>query len=236
VKELRGKTALLTGADGGLGAPIARALAAAGMDLCLTGYPGAGLGALRARVEREGLHACTLAADLREPPQRECLVQAALRQWGRVDVLVNNAGVEYAAPYHDRTPAQIETILTVNLAAPMHLTRRLLPGMLERRCGHVVNLSSLALRSDMPGAFNIVPDDCLRLSQVWKLIGAASVRTWPLWASLGMAWWPWRYAGSSIHPSWVKDLLLDFTGSNLKLKAAGWQPSYGSADALLAAL
>ena len=94
----------------------------------------------------------------------------------------------------------------------------------------------LALREKMPGPFNVVPDDFMRMREVWKAVGARFVPTVPARVARLIAWFRWRYLGSPVHPSWVEDILVDFTGSNAKLKAAGWRPRWGSADALRAAL
>jgi nucleoside-diphosphate-sugar epimerase len=93
-----------------------------------------------------------------------------------------------------------------------------------------------ALRTDMPGAFNVVPDDFIRVSDVWKIVGAKFVPTVPLWLANLVTGIRWRYFGSPIHPSWVQDMLVDFTGSNAKLKATGWRPQFGSEQALHSAL
>jgi UDP-glucose 4-epimerase len=93
-----------------------------------------------------------------------------------------------------------------------------------------------ALRTDMPGAYNIVPDDFIRLSDVWRIVGAKFVPAVPLWVALLVTWLRWRLLGYPVHPSWVRDVLIDFTGSNARLRATGWRPRYGSAEALQAAL
>jgi nucleoside-diphosphate-sugar epimerase len=94
----------------------------------------------------------------------------------------------------------------------------------------------LALRRDMPGAFNVVPDDFLRMSQVWKLVGARFVPTIPRPLAAGITWARWRFLGSPVHPSWVNDMLVDFTGSNARLKRVGWLPRYSSEAALRSAV
>jgi nucleoside-diphosphate-sugar epimerase len=93
-----------------------------------------------------------------------------------------------------------------------------------------------ALRDDMPGAFNVVPDDFIRLSEVWKIVAVRSTPTVPAWLARLVTWLKWRYCGFPVHSSWVADMLVDFTGSNAKLKQAGWKPRYGSAEALRSAL
>ncbi len=94
----------------------------------------------------------------------------------------------------------------------------------------------LALKQEMPGAFNVVPDDFMRMNEVWQLVGARRVPTVPLWVACGITWLRWRFLRSPIHTSWVKDMLVDFIGLNEKLKSAGWRPKYGSRGALQSAL
>lgn len=93
-----------------------------------------------------------------------------------------------------------------------------------------------ALTQDMPGAYNVVPDDFVRMSDVWRMVGARRVLTVPEWLARAITGLRWRYFGSCVHPSWVADMLVDFTGSNARLKATGWRPRYGSAEALRSAL
>jgi short-subunit dehydrogenase len=88
-----------------------------------------------------------MICDLRDASQREKLVETALKRFGRVDVLVNNAGIEFTAFYHELSEAQIASVLAVNLEAPMMLTRLLLPTMLAQKNGHIINISSLAGKS-----------------------------------------------------------------------------------------
>ena len=93
-----------------------------------------------------------------------------------------------------------------------------------------------ALRTEMPGAYNVVPDDFIQLSDVWSMVGARFVPTVPLWLASKITLLKWRFLRSPIHPSWIEDMLMDITGSNAKLKSAGWQPQHGSASALSTAL
>ena len=93
-----------------------------------------------------------------------------------------------------------------------------------------------AVRADMPGEFNVVPDDFIRLSEVWNIVGAKFVPKLPLNLAHFITAMRWRVFGSPIHPSWVEDMLVDFTGSNARLKSTGWKPHYGSAEALRSAL
>jgi nucleoside-diphosphate-sugar epimerase len=94
----------------------------------------------------------------------------------------------------------------------------------------------LALKQDLPGPYNVVPDDFIRVSDVWRIVGKKFVPTVPLGVAKLITAFRWHFLGSSVHPCWIEDMLVDFTGSNKKLKAAGWSPRYESAAALNAAV
>jgi len=147
MNTLKGRNAILTGANGGLGGYLAEALAHAGVHLFHVGFVNPGLEALSARSVSLGVRSGFLSADLRHPAERARVVEAARRELGPVDILINNAGVEYSSPYDELTADQLDEVLDVNLRAPMLLTRLVLPEMLRRRSGHIVNISSLAGRS-----------------------------------------------------------------------------------------
>jgi short-subunit dehydrogenase len=144
VKLLAGQTVLLTGASGGLGAFMALALAGRRLKLALAAHPGVDLEKLRQSAEQHGCETVAYCCDLREPVQRRELLRRVERDLGPIDVLINNAGVEFTAFYHELTEENICEVLKVNLEAPMVLSRLVLPGMLERKRGHIVNISSLA--------------------------------------------------------------------------------------------
>jgi len=123
---------------------MARALAKAGASLALTAYPGSALEEVRAESEKLGVKARVYALDLREPTQRTELIAKVRQEFGPIDILVNNAGVEFTAAYDDLTVENICETIAVNLEAPMVLSRLVLPEMLSRKRGHIVNISSLA--------------------------------------------------------------------------------------------
>ncbi len=142
-----GRTVLLTGATGGLGTVITAVLAKRKLKLALVAYPGVGLEELARSAESAGSKVFYTAMDLRDPDQRRDLLRQVRKELGPVDILINNAGVEFTSRYHDLTEKQLSEVLSVNLEAPMLLTRLLLPEMLERQQGHIVNMSSLAGKS-----------------------------------------------------------------------------------------
>ncbi|HEY1421575.1 MAG TPA: SDR family NAD(P)-dependent oxidoreductase [Candidatus Dormibacteraeota bacterium] len=144
------RTALVTGASRGIGTLIARDLALSGYNLILASRSAAELDRLAADLRQTGVAALAVPTDLTDHGALTDLVTAAEREFGHVDVLVNNAGGDPQREFDEMTWPENEAILRLNLVAPMELTRLLLPGMLERGSGHVVNISSIAGRVGFP--------------------------------------------------------------------------------------
>ncbi len=144
MKKLKGRTAVVTGASKGIGVYIARALAKKGMNLVLAARSQPELEAVRAEVEGIGVKAIVVPTDVSDKAALRSLVDAAKAEFGAIDVLVNNAGIESVFRYHALEFEEIEEMLNVNLRAPMMLTWLVLPGMLERGEGHIVNIASMA--------------------------------------------------------------------------------------------
>ncbi len=142
--ELAGRKALLTGATGGLGRAIARALAARGAQLLLSARNREALLELAAELPGEGHLA--LAADLAEPGAAEELAREA----GEVDVLIANAGLPAAGKLEEFSPPEVSRALRVNLEAPILLSRALYPGMVKRGGGQLVFVSSLSGKAASP--------------------------------------------------------------------------------------
>jgi short-subunit dehydrogenase len=142
--ELAGRTALLTGATGGLGRAIAKALAEKGATVFLSARKADALEALSAELPGDGHRA--LPADLAEIGAAEKLAAEA----GEVDILVANAGLPGAGLLTDFTPEQVSRALRVNLEAPMLMAQALSPAMIARGSGHLVFVSSLAGRVASP--------------------------------------------------------------------------------------
>lgn len=142
-----GDTVLLTGATGGLGSFMACAFADCKARQALVAHPGGSLEELQKTVEKRGGEAAVFVCDLRDAAQRKQLLQEVRQRFGSIDILINNAGVEFTSSYHEMSEENIYHTLRVNLEAPMILTRLVLPEMLERKRGHIVNISSLAGKS-----------------------------------------------------------------------------------------
>ena len=147
--QLSGKSIILTGASQGLGALMARALASEGADLTLAARAADKLKAVAASLP-PGTRAHIQPTDVTSASDRAMLLASAAAKFGRIDVLINNAAVEELAVFAEQDPAALERILATNLLAPMQLTRAVLPEMLARGNGHVVNIASLAGRTGMP--------------------------------------------------------------------------------------
>ena len=111
------QTALLTGASGGLGTYIARALAAYGINQALVAFPGKDLPPLKEELEKNGINAYYLVADLRLKEERQRIVDEVSKTFGQIDILINNAGVEFTAPYHALSEDDITSVIEVNLVS-----------------------------------------------------------------------------------------------------------------------
>jgi NAD(P)-dependent dehydrogenase (short-subunit alcohol dehydrogenase family) len=134
--RLAGRSAVVTGAGRGIGAAVARALAAAGARVALAG---------RSQHRLDGVQdAITLACDVADPASIADLAKLAGERLGRVDILVNNAGTAYGAPLA-RTPLEEwNRLLAVNATGAFLCTQAFLPGMVERRWGRIVFVASVA--------------------------------------------------------------------------------------------
>ena len=144
MKELQKRVALVTGASGGIGAQIARALARERMDVAISGRREDVLATLAGEIGSLGVRCETVAAELADRGALAGLIDRAETALGPIDVLVNNAGIESVGAYESETEQELVEMVEVNLLAPMLLTRLVLPGMLARGRGHVVFISSVA--------------------------------------------------------------------------------------------
>lgn len=140
---LKDKIVLLTGASEGIGRATALALAAEGVTVVLTARSDAKLRDVAAEVEAKGGKALVLPGDLGNEAEREQLVQATLSAVGRVDVLINNAGVGMENLVGTIPLDDARQLFEVNFFAPLDLIQRFLPAMRKRNAGQIVNISSI---------------------------------------------------------------------------------------------
>lgn len=146
IRTLSGKTALVTGSTSGIGLAIARRLAREGADVVLHGL----LDQFdKARFVDQfsleyGVSAILEEADFRDAGQIEDMVSRVLKSVGQIDIVVNNAGMQHVSPIADFPPEKWNDMLAVNLSATFHTTRLLLPAMVERNWGRIVNIASIS--------------------------------------------------------------------------------------------
>jgi short-subunit dehydrogenase len=148
--NLAGRTAVLTGAAGGIGPFIARELARERMNLVLAAPSLGEIECVASEIREHNVRVISVETDVASPTALNAMVARANHEFGAVDVLVNNAGINNVLPYHKLRVEDIEHITRVNLTGPMLLAWLLLPGMLERGHGHIVNMASLAGKLGVP--------------------------------------------------------------------------------------
>ena len=149
--DLSGKSALVTGASGGIGGAIARALHAQGAKVALSGTRREALDALKAEL---GERAIVTPADLGDPAAAEPLVKAVEAELGALDILVNNAGLTRDTLAMRMSEEDWQTVLNVNLAAAFRLSKACLRGMMKRRWGRIIGITSIVGVTGNPGQAN----------------------------------------------------------------------------------
>jgi 3-hydroxybutyrate dehydrogenase len=141
---LKGKTALVTGSTSGIGLAIARALAAQGANVTLNGFGDkAAIEKERSGIESEfAVKALYSAADMSKPTEIAAMVHETEQTFGSLDVLVNNAGIQYVSPIEDFPIEKWDQIIAINLSSAFHTIRAAVPGMKARKWGRIVNTAS----------------------------------------------------------------------------------------------
>ena len=138
------KTALVTGSTSGIGLGIAKALARQGANLLLNGFGDVDAArAAVAAVARPGAKIAHHGADMSRSAEIEAMMALAQSEFGGVDVLVNNAGIQHVAPVEDFPPDRWDAIIAINLSSAFHTTRLALPYMKARDWGRVINVASV---------------------------------------------------------------------------------------------
>jgi len=141
---LKGKAAIVTGSTSGIGLGIARALAAEGAAIMLNGFGDkAEIEKLRQEIAKTyGVKTAYSAADMSKPGDIREMVQQAAQELGSVDVLVNNAGIQFTAPVDEFPEDKWNAIIAINLSAAFHATKAALPLMKQRKWGRIINIAS----------------------------------------------------------------------------------------------
>lgn len=148
--ELKNAACLITGGSKGIGLGLARALAARGARLTLCARGAEALEAARTELEKLGAEVQTLAADVGEEADAERVVAEAVGRWGRLDLLVNNAGVGASGPVEEIAVEDWDRLFRTNVRGPFLLTRQAVPHFKRQGGGTIVNVSSLAGKNPVP--------------------------------------------------------------------------------------
>jgi len=167
---MEAQNAILTGASHGIGPFIARALAARRTNLLLVARSEPELARIARELRTRDTRVAFATIDLADQHAADRIADAAMKELGRVDVLVNNAAVEPQRRFHTLDGDEIENVIRVDLITPIALTRLLLPQMLEQSYGRIVNISSLAGRVGFPftEAYAASKDGLIAFSRVLR--------------------------------------------------------------------
>jgi dehydrogenase/reductase SDR family protein 7B len=149
--DLRDRVVLITGASRGIGRATALEFARSGSRVALTARNADALAGVRTDIAAMGGHAIVLPADIRDAQQVRALVAETAAMWGRIDVLVNNAGVTYRRSLAEMTEDEIREILAANLLGTIWCIREALPHLIAQGDGHIVNVSSILGKRGVPG-------------------------------------------------------------------------------------
>ena len=141
---LKGKTALVTGSTSGIGLAIARAMAEAGASVMINGFgEAAAIEKERSALEKEfGIKARYSGADMSKPGEIASMIAATEKEFGKLDVLVNNAGIQHVANIEDFPTEKWDAVIAINLSSSFHTIRAAVPGMKRRKWGRIINIAS----------------------------------------------------------------------------------------------
>lgn len=142
--DLKNKNALITGAGKGIGKAIALALAKEGVNIILVARTQEEIDSVAAKVRSLRVKALAITADVADINSVNAAVAKALTEFGTIDILINNAGIAAFGKFLDLEPTDWERIIQVNLMGTYYVTRAVLPNMIERQSGDIINISSTA--------------------------------------------------------------------------------------------
>lgn len=150
MESLKGKKALITGGGKGIGRALAIALAQEGVDIALMGRSAGSLEEVAKEINGMGVKVAYATADVSDMNAVNTAVTHLTKELGEIDILINNAGIAAFGGFMELEPAQWEQIIQVNLMGVYYVTRAILPGMIERKTGDIINISSTAGQRGAP--------------------------------------------------------------------------------------
>lgn len=150
MESIKGKNALVTGAGKGIGKAVAKQLAAEGVNLALLARTEKDLQAVAAELKETGVKVVYAVADVADRKAVEAAIEKMSTALGSIDILINNAGIGKFAKFLELEPEEWEQVVKVNLFGAYYVVRAVLPGMLSRQSGDIVNISSTAGQRGAP--------------------------------------------------------------------------------------
>lgn len=176
MRMLDGKSAIITGSTSGIGHGVAEALAAAGANVMLNGFgPADEIEAIRAGIARKhNVRAAYNGADMTKPEEIAALAQAAGEAFGGVDIIVNNAGIQYVSPIEEFPIEKWNAIIAINLSSGFNLTRATFAAMKAKKWGRIINIASAhgLVASPFKAAYVAAKHGVLGLTKTVALEGA----------------------------------------------------------------
>ena len=142
MNQLKNKTAIVTGGGSGIGAGVTLALAAEGVNVVVCGRRLEPLQAVVEQVQAQGAQALAVQADVSVEADVQKVIDSTLDTFGRVDIVINNAGIGGGGYIHQHDVETWDRVMTINLRGPFLFARKVLPLMREQRSGHIINISS----------------------------------------------------------------------------------------------
>ena len=161
LRELRGQTVLITGGSRGLGLALAEEFAQAGAKIAICAREQQGLARAQQHLEELGATVCTVPCDVSKPEEVEEMISTVTRHMGKIDVLVNNAGVIAVGPILSQELKEFHEAMEVMFWGTVHTTLAVLPQMLTRGRGRIVNISSIGGRVSVP---HLIPYSCAKFA------------------------------------------------------------------------
>ena len=170
----KGKTALITGSTSGIGLGIAQTLAQQGASIVLNGF--GDVEGPKAAIAKTGVRVGYHGADMSKPAEIEAMMQYAAQEFGRIDILENNAGIQHVSRIESFPPERWDAIIAINLSSAFHATRLALPAMQAANWGRIINIASVhgLVASTEKAAYVAAKHGLVGLTKVTALENATS--------------------------------------------------------------
>jgi short-subunit dehydrogenase len=162
-EDLRGQVVLITGSSRGLGLAMAQEFARLGARLAICARNSGGLEIAREQLQRGGAEVLAVPCDVSKPDQVESMVRQVMERFGRIDILINNAGVIMVGPVESQTLEDFHEAMDVMFWGVVHPTLAILPQMLARRSGRIANITSIGGKISVP---HLLPYNCAKFAAV----------------------------------------------------------------------